>query len=233
LVPVVPSDRDIEIAYVGSENTTMHPQRSALLNALRSTFTSTRFCRASPIEMGRIYSNAKLVFNRSVNNDVNMRFFEAMGAGAVLLTDRIVNNGVEDLFVDGRHYLTYRDERDLVRLASELLAEPERLQIIGEAARKHVLANHTYQHRADELVARLRSETGRLCPADSDIFSACVALGLTADALRAAGRSFCRKGGGRFQRILDVSVGQLLKILAAPVDWADRLRRAASRGRHA
>lgn len=224
--------RSIDIAYVGSENTGMHPQRSALLNALRATFASTRFGRATPVEMGSIYSNSKLVFNRSVNNDVNMRFFEAMGAGAVLLTDRIVENGVEDLFVDGLHYLTYRSEEDLVRLARELLADPARLRDIGDAARDCVLARHTYQHRADEMVLALQAATKRSCPKTSDLFAACLSLGLTADALRAAARAFSQIGGGRFQRILGVSVGRLLKILAAPAAWVDRLRLAASKSRH-
>jgi glycosyltransferase involved in cell wall biosynthesis len=233
LAPVEPMEKNIDIAYVGSENADMHPHRSALLNALRAVFASTHFGRATPLDMGRIYASAKLVFNRSINNDVNMRFFEAMGAGAVLLSDRIVDNGVEDLFEEGYHYLTYCDEHDLVRLVRELLVNPIRMQQIGDAARSRVMSAHTYQHRADELVSKLQTAAKRTCPSPSDVFAACVSLGLTADALRLAGTAVATVGGGRFQRILGASSAMCLRILAAIVAGADHLRRAASSRRHA
>jgi hypothetical protein len=232
LAPMEPTKRDTDIAYVGSENAEMHPERSSMLNVLRANFISTRFGRASPAEMERIYSGAKLVFNRSVNNDVNMRFFEAMGAGAVLLTDRIVDNGVEDLFDEGSHYFSYRDVDGLLRLVRELLSDPIRLQQVGEVARSRVLSSHTYQHRADELVARLQASSKRTCPSASDVFAACVSLGLTADALRVAGTAVVSVGGGRFQRTLGASVAMGLRVLAALVSAADHLRRAASSHRH-
>ena len=230
---VEPKDKVTDIAYVGSESAEMHPQRSALLNLLRAEYASTRFGRASPAEMGRIYAGAKIVFNRSVKNDVNMRFFEAMGAGAVLLTDRIVGNGVENLFDEGRHYLCYRDADDLLRLVRELLADPIRLQSMGEAARSHVISVHTYQHRADEMVSKLHASLKRTCPSPSDMFAACVSLGMTADALRAAGTAVASQGGGRFQRALGASAATCLRVLAAVVAGADHLRRAASGQRHA
>lgn len=233
LAPLEPTTKDIDIAYVGSENAEMHPQRSALLDVLRAECASTRFGRASPIEMGRIYADAKLVFNRSVKNDVNMRFFEAMGAGAVLLTDRIVGNGVEDLFEEGRHYLSYRDADNLLQLVRELLADPVRLQSMSEEARSHVISSHTYQHRADELVSKLHASSERTCPSPSDVFAACVSLGLTADALRIAGTAVTSVGGGRFQRLLGTFAARCLRVLAAIVSVADHLRRAASGRRHA
>lgn len=233
LAPLEPTDKNIDIAYVGSENAKMHPERSTLLNVLRAERTSTHFGRTSPVEMGRIYARAKLVFNRSVKNDVNMRFFEAMGAGAVLLTDRIVDNGVEDLFDEGCHYLTYRDADDLVRLVREILADPVRLQQMGQAASSRVMSAHTYQHRADELVSKLQWSSKRSCPSSSDVFAACVSLGLTADALRVAGTAVSSVGGGRFQRVLGVSAAIFLRALAALVSSADHLRQAAGGRGHA
>lgn len=233
LAPLEPLAKDTDIAYVGSENAEMHPKRTALLNVLRAEFSATRFGRASPAEMGRIYAGAKLVFNRSINNDVNMRFFEAMGAGAVLLTDRIVDNGVEDLFEEGYHYLTYCDEHDLVRLVRELLVDPIRMQQIGDAARSRVMSAHTYQHRADELVSKLQAVAKRTCPSHSDVFAACLSLGLTADALRVAGTAFSAVRGGRFQRSLGASAALCLRVFAAFVAGVEHLSRAASSRRHA
>jgi hypothetical protein len=233
LAPASAPARDVDIAYVGSENAGMHPQRSALLAVLRRTFDSTRFGRATPEEMGRIYASAKLVFNRSINNDVNMRFFEAMGAGAVLLTDRIVDNGVEDLFEEERHYLVYRDEADLLGLARKLLADPARLRAIGDAAQACVLADHTYQHRADQIVAQVRAAEKAPTPTAVDVFGACLSLGLTAEALRVAADALALTGGGRFQRALGKGAGHWVRLASAAVAGADRLRRAVRSGRHA
>ena len=56
----------------------------------------------TPAEMFSIYQNSKIVFNYSFKNDVNMRIFEALGSGALLMTNRIVNNGIEDILNPGK-----------------------------------------------------------------------------------------------------------------------------------
>lgn len=232
---LLPSDepsREIDIAYVGSENTVMHPERSALLISLKNYFNSTYFGQATPKEMGRIYASAKLVFNRTINNDVNMRFFEAMGAGAVLVTDRVSDNGAEDLFDENRHYVTYRNETELLETTRSLLADPDRLRAIGDAARSHILANHTYQHRADLLVSQLQSAALQVRPQASEIFAACLSLGLIADALYVAGEAMGSVGGGRFARIFGtVSKGWILAAAAiiARVEWLRQTLRVGLR----
>lgn len=232
LAPSGESAREIDIAYVGSENASMHPVRKALLASLRGHFASTRFGSATPEEMGHIYASAKLVFNRAVKNDINMRFFEAMGAGAVLLTDRIIENGVEDLFEEGRHYVTYRDETELLQIARDLLADPYRLREIGDAARDLILANHTYQHRADQMVAKLQGAAKLGRPAASDLFAATLSLGLTADALRMGAIAMGNVGGGRFQRSLGVASGVWIRIAAWFVARIDRTWRVLRGSRH-
>lgn len=233
LAPPQMEEREVDVAYVGSENVTMHPQRSALLDVLRNESLVTQFGRASPEEMGRIYANAKLVFNRSVNNDVNMRFFEAMGSGAVLLTDCIDNNGVEDLFEEGRHYITYRSEQELLEVTRELLADPIRLRMIGDAARALVLAGHTYVHRAVWLIDRLERLTRKAMPAPPDIFAACLALGLTADALHTASVSVSNARGGRLQSTIGKTAGLWIGLAAFVASGVEKLRRAWSNGKDA
>lgn len=226
LLPSTQHERDIDIAYVGSDNSTMHPQRSSLLQALRGRFPSHRFGRATPEEMGRIYASARIVFNRSVNNDLNMRFFEAMGAGAVLVTDRVVDNGVETLFEEGRHYLCYESEDDLLRKVSDILQDKDRLRAIGTAAQSLVLSRHTYTHRAADLVTSLAQAGIVAKPSPSDVFAACLALGLTAEGLRAAARATEQVGGGRFQFILGLSAALWIRLAANLVAAIDGLRRA-------
>ena len=143
--------RSIDIAYVGSDNRSAYPERARLLDLLRSRYENVSFGRASPQEMGRLYSRAKLVFNKSGRNDVNMRCFEAMCAGAVLLTDRVRDNGLADLF-EAETFVAYDDEHDLMQAIDRLLADDRLREQMGDRARAVVLERHTYRRRAQAIL---------------------------------------------------------------------------------
>jgi spore maturation protein CgeB len=81
------------------------------------------------------------------------RVFEAAGAGACLITDHW--EGVEQFLQPDAEVLVARDADDVVRHMQELT--PERARSIGEAARRRVLADHTYAQRADEADALFRA----------------------------------------------------------------------------
>lgn len=74
------------------------------------------------------------------------RVFEAAGAGACLITDAW--EGVEAFLEPDVEVLVARDGADVVRLLRALT--PERAAAIGAAARRRVLAAHTYDRRAEE-----------------------------------------------------------------------------------
>jgi spore maturation protein CgeB len=78
------------------------------------------------------------------------RVFEAAGAGACLITDAW--EGIELFLEPDREVLVARDGDEVVRHLQELT--PARAREIGRAARERVLAEHTYDRRA-ELVERI------------------------------------------------------------------------------
>ncbi|SRR5579884_120236 len=79
------------------------------------------------------------------------RVFEAAGAAACLITDAW--EGIE-LFLDpGKEVLMARDG---IEVAEQLRAlTPAHARAIGEAARRRILSEHTYAHRAAQLEALL------------------------------------------------------------------------------
>jgi spore maturation protein CgeB len=79
------------------------------------------------------------------------RLFEAAGAASCLITDAW--EGLELFLEPGREVLVARDGAEVVALLQEL--DPERARSIGEAARRRVLAEHTYDHRALQVEAVL------------------------------------------------------------------------------
>lgn len=75
------------------------------------------------------------------------RVFEAAGAGACLVTDRWA--GIERFLEPDREVLVAEYGADVVHHVREL--DRARARRIGEAARRRVLAEHTYDHRAAEV----------------------------------------------------------------------------------
>ena len=79
------------------------------------------------------------------------RVFEAAGAGACLVTDAW--EGVEEFLAPGEEVLVARDGAEVAELLEGL--DPERAEEIGEAALERVLAEHTYDRRAEQVEAIL------------------------------------------------------------------------------
>jgi spore maturation protein CgeB len=85
------------------------------------------------------------------------RVFEAAGAAACIITDDWA--GIEMFLEPGEEILVARDGKDVEDLLRTRTLDPRQ---IGAAARRRVLAEHTYSHRArqvDAMLAGAREET--------------------------------------------------------------------------
>jgi spore maturation protein CgeB len=79
------------------------------------------------------------------------RVFEAAGAGACLITDAW--EGIELFLEPGREVLVCRDGDEVAHTIANLSGQ--RAKEIGAAARRRILAEHTYAHRARQVDAIL------------------------------------------------------------------------------
>jgi spore maturation protein CgeB len=79
------------------------------------------------------------------------RVFEAAGAGACIITDDW--EGIDHFLEPGREILVARDGAEVVRHVLGL--SQQRARAIGAAARERVLAHHTYDQRADDVMTCL------------------------------------------------------------------------------
>jgi spore maturation protein CgeB len=84
------------------------------------------------------------------------RIFEAAGAGACLITDAW--DGIELFLEPGREIIVVRDGHELAEQLQSLTLVNARA--IGDAARRRVLAEHTYHHRAEQLADLLKPWQG-------------------------------------------------------------------------
>jgi GT2 family glycosyltransferase/tetratricopeptide (TPR) repeat protein/2-polyprenyl-3-methyl-5-hydroxy-6-metoxy-1,4-benzoquinol methylase len=127
--------------------------RADLLELLRRCFPKTFVGQRYFEEMAKTYSAARLVFNRSIRNDINMRIFEALACGSLLLTNDLTDNGQAELFQDGVHLATYRGADELLDKAAFYLGREELRERLAAAGRAEALARHTYRHRMERLLS--------------------------------------------------------------------------------
>jgi hypothetical protein len=114
-------------------------------------------------EARRIYSGARISVNVTRPHgpsSLNMRAYESMACGSLLLTDD--RGDARRLFADGREVVVYRDARDLAEKADYYLAHETERAAIAEAGRRRVLESHTYERRLGEyapMLLRFHAET--------------------------------------------------------------------------
>jgi spore maturation protein CgeB len=84
---------------------------------------------------------------------VNCKFFEIMGAaGCQVCDDKPV---VPELALQGHEVVTFNSVDECVEKIKHLLDHPAERYSIAEAARKRALAEHTYQHRLQEMLGNI------------------------------------------------------------------------------
>jgi hypothetical protein len=131
--------------------------REQRLRRLAERYHTNDFFRFYPPEtVAEVYSQARIVVNISLAGDVNMRVFEGTACGALVVTDA-AGNGLGDLYDVGRELVTYTDEADLFdRIDYYLAHEGERTRM-ASAGQARTLANHTYRHRASQVLEALNA----------------------------------------------------------------------------
>ncbi len=144
-----------DIGFVGATGRG-YERRRVLLERLSRRYTVNDYRRSyTPVEMSRMYSASRLVFNCSLHREINMRVFEGPATGTLLLTDRI-GNGLGKLMTDREHVVMYDDDR-LMDLADEFVRNDEARERIARRGYDHVRAYHTYDQRVDTLLDQVFS----------------------------------------------------------------------------
>ncbi|HEY3308062.1 MAG TPA: glycosyltransferase [Desulfuromonadaceae bacterium] len=126
-------------------------RREALLTSLASKIP-VHYERCFWDDMARLFSQSQIVFNEAVRNDLNMRVFEVMSTGSLLLTDMAKNSGQDELFRDGEDYALYRDS-SVSEVARFYLDNEELREQIAARGQSLVHNAHTYAHRMEDLLA--------------------------------------------------------------------------------
>jgi len=150
--------REYEIGWVGKSSGPLYRRRAEWLAKLTANFHTNDWTREYSLEeVADVYRRSRIIVNIGRDDfpqDANIRVFEAMASGALLLTSLPTELSALG-FQDGVHFVGYRDEAEILPLVRNFLADEPARSRIALAAGAKTLAEHTYDSRVDHLLAHL------------------------------------------------------------------------------
>lgn len=153
------ADRSLDVGWVGGFGYAHYGRRRRIVDALASRFTMNDFSRRySKEETAEVYMQSKIVVNVSREDfpqEANMRCYEAMAGGALLITG-VPTELTEWGFREGEHFLGWRDESEIPDLVDYYLRSEEKRAEIARSGRERTLSEFTFQKCRDKMTSVLR-----------------------------------------------------------------------------
>lgn len=136
-------EKTYDVLFCGTNSPELHPRRAKLLNALQSAGVNVTITRKSYTETLETYPTAHIVFNCSLNGDLNRRVFETLMAGGFLITDRLApESGLYQLFQEGVHLECYASEQELLEKIQYYIAHPDQAVRIAQQGHEHFMQHY-------------------------------------------------------------------------------------------
>lgn len=105
--------------------------------------------------VNQIYNESKILLDWTIFYNLGTRFFETIGSGGFLLTNRLRHpNGMDLLSKEGVHFACYDGSfDDFEKQALKYLKDDAARERIARAGYEHFLKNHTYSNRLDQILS--------------------------------------------------------------------------------
>jgi spore maturation protein CgeB len=151
--------RPFDLGWVGAFGYAHYDQRRRIIQPLAATFKmNDPTKRYSKQETADIYRQSKIVVNVSRSDfpqEANMRCYEAMGGGALLITG-LPTELTEWGFRDGEHFIGWRDEAEIPGLVDYYLSHEQKRSEIARLGQEVTLGDFTFQKCRDKINSVLR-----------------------------------------------------------------------------
>jgi spore maturation protein CgeB len=170
ILPEMPPS-DIDVSFVGTVSVD-HQQRIALLEAVAERYDLKLWGNrpqalpaSSPLhrcfqgevwgaDMYQVLRRSRITLNSHIDmagrEAGNMRLFEATGAGVFLLTD--FKDNLDTLFAPDREVAVWRSIDHCLKVIGRTIGDDNGRAAIAQAGRARTMAQHTYRHRASEIL---------------------------------------------------------------------------------
>jgi hypothetical protein len=158
------SDRPLDIGWVGQLGLSHYSRRKRIIGGLGSRLKMNDVGKKySKQGTADVYSQSKTVVNVSRDEfppEANMRCYEAMGAGALLIT-QMPTELTEWGFREGEHFIGWRSESEISGLVDKYLREESERVKIAAAGRELTMSAFTFQHCRDRMFAVFQEHPGK------------------------------------------------------------------------
>ena len=156
-------ERVFDVGWVGRADGNLYETRRRILAGLARCFRMNDWAPYHmPEQMAAVYKRSKVVVNVGRDDypqDANLRVFEAMAGGALLIT-RVPSELTAIGFQETTHFVGYREEGEITQLVRHYLANKADRCRIAEVGRQKVLREHTYDCQVRTLLRRLTQGKG-------------------------------------------------------------------------
>lgn len=141
------ASKKYDICFVGHINS---ENRIDFLDKMFKAYPNFYYGQRKFEQAARKYAESKVVLNKAMLNDINMRVFEALGSGSFLLTDNI--DAIQTLFTDGTHLVLYNDMEEAIEFTDYYLHNDKERNEIALAGYEEVLKNHKISNRVNKIL---------------------------------------------------------------------------------
>jgi Glycosyl transferases group 1 len=155
--------RPLELGWVGGFGYAQYDQRRRVIYPLASRFKMNDPAkRYSKQETADVYRRSKIVVNVSRSDfpqEANMRCYEAMAGGALLITG-MPTELTEWGFREGEHFVGWRDEAEIPDLVDSYLRHELKRSEIARSGQELTLGDFTFQKHRDKMTAIFQEHPG-------------------------------------------------------------------------
>ena len=146
---------EYDIGFLGNNT---YERRGELVRELEQKWRVLTGSADPGVPYSKKLSKCKMLFNCSMNGDINMRFFESIAIGKLLITDRLPEQ--DKFFKENEHYAAYDNAEELVAKVRYYLNRECIRKSIARAGRERLKELHTYDVRLDEIIKRTKWISG-------------------------------------------------------------------------
>jgi hypothetical protein len=162
---IADTDRLYDVGFVGNSGLPQYHRRDRVISKLSDRFRTNDFRRwHSKEETAEVYRHSRMSVNVSRTEfpqEANMRCYEAMAGGALLMTG-MPTELTEWGFREGEHFIGWRSEQEIPDLVDQYLRRKEQRIAIARAGQERTLKDFTYQRCLETMIDIIGRDDGQL-----------------------------------------------------------------------
>jgi len=154
-------NKDIDVGFVGQlDNTVVRNKttRRRMMDHLSTKFKVVVNQNIRGPGVNVLFNQSKILIERTIFCNMGSRLFDTVGGGGFGLVNKYpCYNGLDQLGMDGTHFVTYDESvEDAEHKVQYYLTHDAEREHIAKTGHEYFLKHHTYANRIDKILSDLR-----------------------------------------------------------------------------